>query len=810
MRLLGRNRAILTKKVPTPIPTLTLDFLNNIYQYGNTRYTAPRWMPGYDFSNTTGGYAYNSKYGKLVKYAPNVPRINSNGLLVERASTNFLPSSNACAGSGWTGQNNTSTANSTIAPDGTNTATLLTATASSSSGAVNYTTTAPITASATGVDYTYSAYFKKGTTNYGQLIANATSAWFSVTLDLTTGLVTQVSVTGSMFTSPKTSVETLANGWYRLELRWISGATGTMPFVIGQTNTATPVVTTGGNVPCTAGQTVYFWGGQAEQSNCATSYIPVSGAVTNLCPQSNYLANSPWIIISGVTATNNAAIAPDGTRTASLITVSNIGGIRQAINVTAGTTYTFSFYVKLGTVNTGKFSVFNTAQSTELVGATSYPAETNRDEWTFVSTTFTPPAGCTQVAVYPWRDGTEAGNIYIWGCQVEVGSSPSTYVPVSPAVTNLQLQSQTLTTGWVTTGNTLTLNALADPKGTGTGVLVSLNAAGSINPYYSASVSPTANSIYTYSGYFKGGNTSFVQLIIASSAGSGNYASVTADLSNGKITQTNVAGVVTVYNTSIAQTYNNWYRLSITFSQSITGTISTAYFGVNTGTPSVNTAGVGSATAGTNYYAWGFQVETGYGPNQYVVTTTTSATGAAQSTASQLAPSSASRTADVFLYNSTLGLSASNVKSMIASGSLFSHQANLNTLASLSHPTVNTWINLGSISNGNGNFSGQILSSNAFVNLYQASPINPATLLRRQAISFGDNKVAVSQNGLAVPDPTLGNGSFTGTLSIAQLNIGTSQNQTPAQINGYVKSVKLYGSSLSQNQLNTLTSLNNN
>ena len=216
------------------------------------------------------------------------------------------------------------------------------------------------------------------------------------------------------------------------------------------------------------------------------------------------------------------------------------------------------------------------------------------------------------------------------------------------------------------------------------------------------------------------------------------------------------------------------------------------------------------AIAGT-YLIWGAQLELGYGANQYVPTTTTSATASAQTSATLAAQTSASRAPDVMLLSS--GISASGVAGIVAQGS-FNGYSNflLQNFATLTDGTTSNVINLGAYTNTGlslaGSFAAQITIAGSIVkNLYQGGAISNATQFRKLGLSFGNNSLVVSENGSGVSDAGLGNGSFSGSLSFNQLEIGYALNSSTQQMNGYLQKLKLYPSSMSQNQLNTLTAL---
>jgi hypothetical protein len=152
---------------------------------------------------------------------------------------------------------------------------------------------------------------------------------------------------------------------------------------------------------------------------------------TNLVPYSEDLTTR-WTT-SAATITADTQISPDGNQTADKITVtSNSGGVySDNITVIASTSYTFSFYVKRGTISDSEtaLAVRNQTAGTFINIDTSYSA--NADNWTRIEHTFTTPVGCTSVRLYPQRlSNGGQGTIFVWGCQLEAGSATS-YIPTS-------------------------------------------------------------------------------------------------------------------------------------------------------------------------------------------------------------------------------------------------------------------------------------------------------------------------------------------------------------------------------------------
>jgi hypothetical protein len=154
----------------------------------------------------------------------------------------------------------------------------------------------------------------------------------------------------------------------------------------------------------------------------------IEGASTNLALWSEDFSNAVWNK-SSLTPTANAIIAPDGTLSGDLITITVGSGhaLSQPITVIASTQYAFSFYVKKGTATDLKYSVWDSTNLGNIVAPTSYFTEIGTD-WTRISVTFTAPVGCTTAAIYPVRDSGVTGTAYIWGAQCEVLPFASSYI----------------------------------------------------------------------------------------------------------------------------------------------------------------------------------------------------------------------------------------------------------------------------------------------------------------------------------------------------------------------------------------------
>jgi len=167
----------------------------------------------------------------------------------------------------------------------------------------------------------------------------------------------------------------------------------------------------------------------------------VANAPMNLLTFSEQFDNAYWSKTTGGVAsapviTANAGIAPDGTTTADQVVfnlnggttsadISSIAATAQAYN--AGVSLTQSVYLKTTDGTSKAFTYVNIDGTTSTITATGV--------WQRFTATVTPSAGGTSSPLRLRLRGSEStassASIYMWGAQLELGSTATTYNPTT-------------------------------------------------------------------------------------------------------------------------------------------------------------------------------------------------------------------------------------------------------------------------------------------------------------------------------------------------------------------------------------------
>ena len=389
------------------------------------------------------------------------------GVTTSKAEENQLTYSNEISTARWTGTALSTTINNSTSPDGTTTATLLTATANADSR-LRITTT-----QAVSTTHTFSVYAKAGATSWLRLRnlgSNDCNGWFN----LTTGAVGTVSGGTSAITS-------VGSGWYRCSITSTSAASIA-------NNLLDMGAPSGDNTAAAAGgETISVWGVQLEArssvsaltvttTQAITNYIPklqsaASGVArfdhnpttgeslgllieesrTNLLTYSSQFDDAAWVK-NVATVTANTMVSPDGTLSADILlpdsSSSDVHQFEQFFTFSA-IAYTASIYVKPygysycmfgvgGTTGKGKyFDLVNGTVGADWSSAGATGTITSvGNGWFKITIALTASVGLGGLILRVFNSntfGAFSGNgisgLLVWGAQLETGSFATSYIP---------------------------------------------------------------------------------------------------------------------------------------------------------------------------------------------------------------------------------------------------------------------------------------------------------------------------------------------------------------------------------------------
>lgn len=381
--------------------------------------------------------------------------------------------------------------------------------------------------------------------------------------------------------------------------------------------------------------------------------LKVERESTNLILRSEEFDDVMWTSqAQGITVASNSILAPDGTLTADKLNETATTDYHrrgQNINGSVGSVRRFSIYAKAGerTVARGwSWAGGDTSQQTfnlltgTVVGTLNPTMTYIFDGWWRCE--FDVPSAHGQVIFGP-SDGVVTGTnmyagvansgIYVWGAQLEVGASATSYIRTTTAqvtrsadiiempttlvdaysTTNIALYSEDLTNVvWIKSETTITSNSALAPNATTTADLVIPSTNNAIHSH-KQTINVINNNRYIYSTHVKKNTgSSLVKLSIGfSSVLSGYFNLDTA-------TWSNVTPKATVAHEVLA---DGWYRISISGIATADGNVDFTASQYQ----AVETTFAGDGTSGNLF--WGAQVEVSSYMNtymgSYVVTTAT-------------------------------------------------------------------------------------------------------------------------------------------------------------------------------------------
>ena len=353
----------------------------------------------------------------------------------------------------------------------------------------------------------------------------------------------------------------------------------------------------------------------------------------NLLLRSEEMDNASWVK-SGLTITANAAIAPDGTLTADLLSNVSAESITQQITPPApsGTVYTYSLYVKSASSDWIRFIVYESANtanrltlwfnpSTGTLGTVSAGGTTtlvtgnvvaaaNGFYRIYLTGSFVSSSLTFQTNIVT-TNGTSAGAYnsarYQWGAQVNLGTLQDysrTVASPRQGSQNMLLRSEEFdNASWSKTDTTVTANAIASPDGLTTADLLTEGSAGTAtaDTTFTASASGVA---HTASVYMKAGtSTGWVRLSVYETANSLNIINLWVNMATGALGSTSVGGTGVSGGGTTTTLLNGWYRISLSFTIAATSLTMT--------TRSAASDSSTTRVSGADRYQWGAQVNQG-------------------------------------------------------------------------------------------------------------------------------------------------------------------------------------------------------
>lgn len=206
----------------------------------------------------------------------------------------------------------------------------------------------------------------------------------------------------------------------------------------------------------------------------ASSGLLVEGAATNLCTYSTAIGGTNWSNFNPSTNTLNAAVAPDGTTTATNTqnTNANSGGVMQGISISAaaGTYYTLSVWAKYAASSSagGVYLAFRQSGGANGMSQTqtAIPVSGKWQRYQFSTTqdfadrtTLNIVIGNANATGLAAAD-TAGTNLLVWGAQLEAAATASSFIPTTASSASRSADALSLpTASWLNaTAGTLLVN----------------------------------------------------------------------------------------------------------------------------------------------------------------------------------------------------------------------------------------------------------------------------------------------------------------------------------------------------------------
>lgn len=333
----------------------------------------------------------------------------------------------------------------------------------------------------------------------------------------------------------------------------------------------------------------------------------IQSAPMNLLTFSEQFDNAAWTKSSSSVVANTTA-APDGTLTADTLTAAAANGFVYQVFSAAAATYTFSVWIKSVSVGITLELNLHTNTGASSVGAAIV---TTTGSWQRVSVTgtFTSASASAWATIGGNASFSTGETLYIWGAQLELGSTATTYNPTT--VKNLLGYTEHFdNAAWTKSNASISATKVDDIYGQPFAQKLVASTASSTH-FTSGDATVVSGTKYTASIYVKAAEYSTAIIGFLASTGFSTTTSVLVNLAEGTVS----AGTGTPLSSAIANVGNGWYRVSVVLAATASGTGSIYIAAVN-GTTYADRTVAGDGTSGI--YIFGAQLSDSASVDPYV------------------------------------------------------------------------------------------------------------------------------------------------------------------------------------------------
>ena len=601
--------------------------------------------------------------------------VDSDGL-VKKSPHNLQVYSQDFDNAAWSKSRITVSTNATTAPDGTLTADKIVET--TETGAKYW---RDFASAVTGERYFFSVFAKAGERKYLQMwTAFGTGGFFPQVWNIFD--VEAGTITGADSDADSVTIEDVGNGWFRCTTSITADGTGLDDIGFGLWDGVGSIPTQGISYTGDGSSGLFVWGAQFSHHSTApvdNPYVKTEGSAVyaarldhdpawfmSAAQEQNLFTNSEMLNETGSTGwtpiravvTEDSTEDPNGDTTAEKIledsTASSSHFVRSPdFTTTEGKSYTASAYVKVAagtdrlfrlafsfvdSAFSYKYAQFDLQSGTVQVANADDSSITDvGNGWFRISATETASATADTAEIQMAfvekggtadYDGDGTSGFFVWGAQVEVGTSPGTYhrtegapyygegatpkgLLIEEARTNLVEYSEEFDNAdWSKIDGTVSANQVIAPDGTLSADEFIYNSGESGARLVESFTSVSQNTDHTLSCFIK--NNGLDDSSIRFFSTETGFIQTEFDLTTGTITST-TAGA----SSSITDYGNGWFRVTLTFD---TGSAATSEQIQICRNSSVTGDGTKS------FYVWGAQLEEGSFPTSYIKTTGSTAT----------------------------------------------------------------------------------------------------------------------------------------------------------------------------------------